>query len=697
MKNFLPRWTFFLHAFLLFTSLTTFAGNSFTHHIKRTVSTGTLTVTAPADLQVSTDYYTSVATHVSLGTPVVTGNLSDVFTSNDAPASFPVGTTTVLWTASDNDGNEGTAVQHVTVIDDLNPRIFRMGEISVANEPGKCGATVKLFIPFAYDNNGGPVNITNNAPAYFSVGSVLITWTATDLYGNSDTSTQLITVIDNEVPTIAITDVHVNNDPGKCGAIVNLGTPVTTDNCGVAGVTNDAPAFFPTGTTLVHWRVTDNVGFYNTTTQTVVVTDNEKPLIVSPAILNVNNTPGQCGAAISLTAPAVSDNCGVAVISNNAPSFFPAGTTLVTWTATDNNGNTATAVQTVNVKDAEAPVLSGVPANTTVSCDNIPAASALATDNCTAQPVVTLIQTSTRGTDATKSSYYNYTITRTWTAKDAANNFSTAKQVITVNDKTAPVIIVPANITAGNDLNTCGAVVRFTVTATDNCSSPVTLTYSKASGTLFSSGTTTVTVTAKDVSGNTSTRTFTVTVNDTQKPTLNAPPDISVNVNNSSSTVSNLNLGVPVTNDNCGVKTITNDAPSVYHAGTTTVIWTVKDAAGNTATDVQTVTLIAKKKTNEVVSDKLAATIQKETIEGSLNVIVAPNPSRNYFTLKLESKYDMPVDVRIFSESGRLVDTRSKLGANSTLQIGQNYISGVYIAEIIQGTQRKTVQLIKTR
>lgn len=38
-------------------------------------------------------------------------------------------------------------------------------------------------------------------------------------------------------------------------------------------------------------------------------------------------------------------------------------------------------------------------------------------------------------------------------------------------------------------------------------------------------------------------------------------------------------LGTPVTSDNCsGTITVTNDAPSVFPVGNTTVTWTAKDA-----------------------------------------------------------------------------------------------------------------------
>src|SRR5690606_36364564 len=66
---------------------------------------------------------------------------------------------------------------------------------------------------------------------------------------------------------------------------------------------------------------------------------------------------GDCMATgINLGTPLVFDNCGVQSVSNNAPIEFLVGTTIVTWTVTDNSGNTTTANQYVTVIDNEAPV-----------------------------------------------------------------------------------------------------------------------------------------------------------------------------------------------------------------------------------------------------------------------------------------------------------------------------------------------------
>jgi HYR domain len=78
---------------------------------------------------------------------------------------------------------------------------------------------------------------------------------------------------------------------------------------------------------------------------------------------------------------------------------------------------------------------------------------------------------------------------------------------------TPPTITCPANITVSLPLHTSATsmAVNFAVTATDNCPG-VTVASTPASGSIFSVGTTTVTSTATDSSGNTATCSFTVTV-----------------------------------------------------------------------------------------------------------------------------------------------------------------------------------------
>ena len=45
------------------------------------------------------------------------------------------------------------------------------------------------------------------------------------------------------------------------------------------------------------------------------------------------------------------------IITNDAPTVFPLGETIVTWTATDSSGNSASTTQTITVVDTTAPVV----------------------------------------------------------------------------------------------------------------------------------------------------------------------------------------------------------------------------------------------------------------------------------------------------------------------------------------------------
>jgi hypothetical protein len=651
-----------------------------------------LALTAPADVAVSTDPYSDVASSVYLGVPDVSGD--GVTVANNAPAYYPIGATTVTWTATDKSGARLFATQQVIVKDEEQPYISRLGEISVVNDPGGCNAKIDLMIPFAFDNSG-LVTVTHDGPgAVFPVGTTMIIWTATDPSGNADTMVQRITVIDNELPSIQVTQANlaVNADGGQCGASVNLGTPVVSDNCGIASITNNAPAVFPVGTTIVTWTVTDLNQYTVTAQQTVTVTDNELPSLTAPSNITTGNDAGKNGAAVPVGSASVNDNCGVASVTNDAPVFFTTGTTVVTWTVTDIHGNAKTATQSVTVKDMEAPVLLSVPADVTVSCENVPAAPAVpAQDNCDAAPVVAMTQTSTQGTNTALPSRYNYSLTRTWTATDKSGNKSNAGQLITVIDKTAPVITAP-NIAVNTDAGKCAAIVKYALTVTDNSASPLTVTYSKSSGSSFATGVSTVTVTAKDVSGNSTSKSFTITVSDAQKPVITAPADITVTIPNNNSAANNVALGKPVTSDNCGVASVTNNAPNSFPVGTTVVTWTVKDLSGNTTTDLQSVT-VNRKKSNS--SDMMQGVATSEATV--LELVVGPNPSSAHFTLKWKSAVSLPVYLQVTDMLGRIVDVKAGLPSSGSLQVGQGYPAGSYIAELMQGTQRRSVRLIRLK
>jgi large repetitive protein len=86
---------------------------------------------------------------------------------------------------------------------------------------------------------------------------------------------------------------------------------------------------------------------------TVSTVDKQAPVLTCPANVTVTvNSVGCKATGVVLGTPTVTDNCTATaniVVTNNAPASFPVGNTLVTWTATDASGNSATCQQTVTV------------------------------------------------------------------------------------------------------------------------------------------------------------------------------------------------------------------------------------------------------------------------------------------------------------------------------------------------------------
>jgi len=288
----------------------------------------------------------------------------------------------------------------------------------------------------------------------------------------------------------------------------------------------------------------------------------------------------------------------VATVVNNAPSSFPVGNTTVTWTVTDTSGNTATATQVVTINDTESPVVNA-PAPIAVNNDaglcsaSVPFAAA-PTDNC---GVATTVYK--EGTTVITSPHVfgvgPHTVNVTVT--DIHGNTASGSFTVTVTDNTAPVVNAPAPIAVNNDAGVCTASVSFAAAPTDNCGVQSTVYKEGAteisSPHVFAVGPHTVTATVTDIHGNSASASFTVTVNDTQNPTITAPPALSL-ANDAGAcgrALAHIALGTPVTGDNCGVASVSSNAPSSFPVGNTTVTWTVMDIHGRTATATQIVTI----------------------------------------------------------------------------------------------------------
>ena len=94
---------------------------------------------------------------------------------------------------------------------------------------------------------------------------------------------------------------------------------------------------------------------------------------------------------------------------------------------------------------------------------------------------------------------------------------------------------------------------------------------------------------------------------------------------------------------------------------------------------------------------KAGSNAEKEiTNETRFGVTAFPNPSASYFRLSTETdNTNEKIGVSVFDLQGRIIEQRHKLYAKELLQIGSNYLPGVYLIKITQGNRSKTLKLVK--
>jgi len=272
------------------------------------------------------------------------------------------GTTTVTYTVTINGCTASTSAQVSVLNNPVIPTITASGNTTLCP-----GGSVVLFA-----SNGANYQWSSGATTPYMVAdqSGAYTVSVTSVNGCSATSLPVQVFIGDNTAPIITAPLNVTTTPNLgCEAIgVALGNPITSDNCGVASVTNDAPSIFPVGPTVVTWTVTDNSGNTSTATQVVTVVDNNAPIVQAPANVSIASNVYCEAVGVELGNPIATDNCtNNLTITNNAPSVYPLGTTIVTWTVVDGAGNVTSVEQTVTVTDASAPQV--LLANTSVILD----------------------------------------------------------------------------------------------------------------------------------------------------------------------------------------------------------------------------------------------------------------------------------------------------------------------------------------
>ena len=374
---------------------------------------------------------------VEFDTPSVYDLVGISSITNDAPEVFPLGETIVTWTATDENGNQSIILQNITFVDTTNPEIQVPEQVTI-EASSKYENSIILEDATAFDTVGVS-SITNDAPEVFPLGETIVTWTATDTSNNSTSGTQLVNAIDTISPTIQIPESLSIEAETKQNNIVELGMILADDSIGISSITNDAPEVFPLGETIVTWTATDESGNSSSVLQLILISDTTLPIITSPVGIEFEAVSRDQNI-IDLGIPDTIDSVGISSITNDAPEVFPLGETIVTWTATDESGNSASDTQTIRLLDTTAPII-------TQPLEIIAEATSFSNTIVELSPPQVFDSVSDVKLESNTSNSFEFGETIvTWTATDESGNSSNITQSVMIIDESGPILDIPNNI-----------------------------------------------------------------------------------------------------------------------------------------------------------------------------------------------------------------------------------------------------------
>jgi sugar lactone lactonase YvrE len=313
----------------------------------------------PADIVAEATSAAGAAVSYALptATDIADGNVTVM--ADKAPGStFPLGTTTVNFTAKDSRNNTATASFKITVQDTKPPVFSNVPNNRTVAAASAAGANVTFDLPAAKDDVDAFVSVLASpaSGSLFPVGNTTVTFTAKDSRNNTATASFVITVVNVPPPTINGVPADITAEAtSAAGAVVAYTMPTAVSGQGAAlpvQTTHPSGSTFPLGLTTITFTATDNLGLTSQRTFKVTVVDTKPPVISgdTPNITTEALTPA--GAVVNYTMPTASDLVdGNVTVNTDHPSgsTFPIGTTTVTLTAKDSHNNTATRTFTITV------------------------------------------------------------------------------------------------------------------------------------------------------------------------------------------------------------------------------------------------------------------------------------------------------------------------------------------------------------
>jgi hypothetical protein len=355
-------------------------------------------------------------------------------------------------------------------------------------------------------------------------GRIIRMYYAQDACGNIDSTMQIITLVDTELPTLE--NPTQDTTIIECGMPMPEYSPIWSDNCDDELELISGVQMVETGCDKVYtyaYSATDNCENTASAGHVVIVRDTQAPTWNEGAASDTITV--QCGTATNIEAPTASDACSEVTIvpsyelvSGNCPANY---TEIFSWVAQDACGNTSAPITiVVNHQDVNAPYATSTPEGGQYSCDTqVPFEEPTFGDFCSE------VSVAFNDTIIAGNCPNSYTIVRSWTPSDACGNVG---ETVTVSyfvyDNVAPSF----NNHPADEYYQCQPAdwSPATVTASDNCEGDVTVIPTvSADVDSCGNGVIVVTYVATDLCENDSTISYRVYIEDTTDPTFDSTPE----------------------------------------------------------------------------------------------------------------------------------------------------------------------------
>ena len=570
-------------------------------------------------------------------------------------STFPVGVNTVTHKVVDPSGNTVQCSFHVTVTDNQAPIVLTQNITVQLNASGTASISASQINNGSTDNCGIATYALDDYD--FSCAdiksllntnnTVTVTLTVTDIHGNSDSKTAIVTVEDKVKPVVKTKDITVQLDAtGHVSIVPDDINNGSSDNCTIASYALNIDDFScadikgllnTSNTVTVTLTVTDIHGNSDSKTAVVTVEDKIKPVVKTKDITVQLDATGNVSIVPADINDGSTDNCAIATYALNIDDFSCAdikgllntdNKVTVTLTVKDIHGNSNSKTAVVTVEDKVVPVVKTK--DITVQLDasgNASITTAMindgSTDNC-GIATYALDDYDFSCADIKGLLNTNNTVTVTLTVTDIHGNVNSKTAVVTVEDKVIPVVKTK-DITVQLDASGNASITTAMINngSTDNCGiatyalDDYDFTCADIKGLLNTNNTVTVTLTVTDIHGNVNSNTAVVTVEDHVKPVITCIGDDSryVDPYQTYYTVVGTEFDATAT-DACGVKFLTYkyngvaspNFPTIanrkLNVGTHTFVWTAVDVNGNSS-ECTTVVTVLKRPTTLTYSGDL--------------------------------------------------------------------------------------------